>query len=80
MGLPRPGVRSLSGESARCSQAIEDRGGRTAAMRKLAGESHNVRKQIVRELPEITDIVRSPTLSVRHTYTYRLLSHFHIQI
>ena len=34
-----------------------------AAMRKLASESQNVRKQIVRELPEITDIVRSPTLS-----------------
>ncbi len=33
------------------------------AMRKLAHESQNMRKQIVRELPEITDIVRSPTLS-----------------
>ena len=33
------------------------------AMGKLMRESQNLRKQVVRELPEITDIVRSPTLS-----------------
>lgn len=33
------------------------------AMGKFMRESQNLRKQVVRELPEITDIVRSPTLS-----------------